>query len=273
MQDNTQMIRLSEIWVYPVKSLGGIRLTEAQVEERGLRYDRRWMIIDEGNIGITQRVYTKMAWINIELLAAGLRIFNRQEEPGNDLFVPFEPVTAEPLSVKIWDDWVDAVTVSSDADRWLSAQLDKNVRLVMMPLSTERKVPVKYAKNGENVGFADDFPYLLISQASLDDLNSRLDQPLSMKRFRPNLVVTGTLPFEEDHWKNIRIGNLDFKILKPCARCVLTTIDPETAKKGLEPLKTLATYRKFNNKILFGQNVVAGKFGLIKEGDSVTVQV
>lgn len=264
------MMHISEIWVYPVKSLGGIRLDQASVEERGLQYDRRWMIVDENNIFITQRVFTKMALIDVALEQDGMRISNRTE-PGNEVFVPFEPVTAEPVTVKIWDNWVEALTVSDEADKWLSKELEKNLRLVMMPMSTERKVPVKYAKNGENVGFADDFPYLLISQASLDELNSRLTDPVSMKRFRPNLVIAGTEPFAEDEWKKISIGNLDFEILKPCARCVLTTVNPETAKKGVEPLKTLATYRKSNNKIMFGQNVVATSFGTVREGDPVNV--
>ncbi|MCE6988132.1 MOSC domain-containing protein [Dyadobacter sp. CY323] len=263
-------MQLSEIWVYPVKSLSGIRLTEAEVLERGLKYDRQWMIVDDNNVFITQRVFHKMALIDVSLEETGMRFSNRLEED-NEVFVPFNPETNETVTVKIWEAWVDAVTVSPDADKWLSKELGQSLRLVMMPTSTERKVPVKYAKNGENVGFADDFPYLIISQASLDDLNTRLLEPVAMKRFRPNFVVAGTMPFEEDQWKKISIGGLDFELLKPCARCVLTTIDPVTAQKGKEPLKTLSTYRMFNKKILFGQNVVATSFGTVKEGDTVTV--
>jgi uncharacterized protein YcbX len=164
---------------------------------------------------------------------------------------------------------VEGVTVSEEADSWLSNTLDQNLRLVMMPESSFRKADPRYAKNEENVSFADGFPYLVISQASLDDLNSRLAEPISMIRFRPNFVVTGTDAFAEDQWKNVTIGNLNFEVVKPCARCVLTTINPETAEKGAEPLRTLASYRRVNNKVLFGQNMVVKDIGTIKEGDEL----
>ena len=263
-------MRLSEIWIYPVKSLGGIRLTEANVEERGLQHDRRWLIIDENNVFVTQRVFGQMALIDVALEANGLKIFLRNN-PENNVIVPYEPGSGEQLSVTIWDDVVNAVAVSDEADAWLSAQLDKRVRLVMMPESTERKADPKYASNGENVSFADGFPFLVISQASLDDLNARLEEPISMVRFRPNFVIAGTMPFEEDQWKRIRIGELDFEVVKPCARCVLTTVDPATGQKGPEPLKTLAGYRRVNNKVLFGQNIVASNFGMVQEGDELEV--
>jgi uncharacterized protein YcbX len=263
-------MHLSEIWIYPVKSLGGIRLTEAVTEERGLQYDRRWLIIDENDKFVTQRFFTKMALIDVALEKDYLKISNRSE-PGNEVLVPFEPVTAKPVTVTIWDDVVEALTVSDEADKWLSQQLGQDLRLVVMPETTRRPVDTKYAKNDEFVSFADGYPYLVISQASLDDLNSRLAEPITMARFRPNFVISGTEPFEEDHWKSFSIGNLAFEILKPCARCVLTTINPETAEQGKEPLKTLATYRRLNNKILFGQNVIAKNFGPVKEGDLVDV--
>ncbi|MCF2493461.1 MULTISPECIES: MOSC domain-containing protein [Dyadobacter] len=263
-------MRLSEIWIYPVKSLGGIRLTEANVEERGLQYDRRWLIIDENNVFITQRVFGQMALIDVALESSGLKIFLRNN-PKNNVILPYEPGSGKKVSVTIWDDIVNAVTVSDEADAWLSAQLDKRVRLVMMPESTERKADPKYASNGENVSFADGFPFLVISQASLDELNSRLEEPISMVRFRPNFVIAETMPFEEDQWKRIRVGELDFEIVKPCGRCVLITVDPATGEKGAEPLKTLASYRRVNNKVLFGQNMVASNFGLVKEGDALEV--
>lgn len=261
---------LSEIWVYPVKSLGGIRLTKALTEERGLQYDRRWMIIDDKNVFITQRVHQKMALIDVALLEEGLKIFLRAD-PDDFVLVPYKPVTALPVTVKVWDDTAEALTVSDDADTWLSRQLGLNLRLVVMPDSTERKADTRYAQHDENVSFADGFPYLVISQASLDDLNGRLTEPIEMRRFRPNFVVSGTEPFAEDQWKRITIGDLRFEVVKPCARCVLTTINPETAEKGPEPLKTLATYRRNGNKILFGQNVTVRDFGELKVGDQLTV--
>lgn len=263
---------LSEIWIYPVKSLGGIRLARAQSEEKGLRYDRRWMIVDENNVFITQRAFTQMALIDVELQPDGLRIFNRNA-PDDDLIVPLEPASKEIVAVTVWDDVTTGMTVCREADEWLSRQLGLPLRLVMMPESAERKADARYARHDENVSFADGFPYLLISQASLDELNSRLPEPITMRRFRPNFVIAGTAPFAEDEWKSIRIGNLHFEIVKPCARCVLTTIDPKTAVKGPEPLKTLATYRRAGNKILFGQNVTTQDFGEIREGDEVTILV
>lgn len=263
-------MRLSEIWIYPVKSLGGIRLKEAKTEQKGLQYDRRWLIIDETNTFITQRVFHQMALIDVSLQAEGLRMFQRND-PENGIIAPYEPFSAEKLSVKIWDDVAEAVTVLDEADAWLSAQLEQSVRLVMMPESTQRKADPKYAKNGEIVSFADGYPFLVISQASLDDLNTRLEEPISMVRFRPNFVISESAPFEEDQWKRIRIGELDFEIVKPCARCVLTTVDPSTGQKGHEPLKTLASYRRVNNKVLFGQNLVASNFGIVREGDELNV--
>jgi len=261
---------LSEIWIYPVKSLGGIRLAEAEVEEKGLKYDRRWMIVDETGIFITQRAFPKMALLDVELFTYGL-IISYRPNPDDQVFVPFQPVSAHPVSVKIWDDETEALTVSEEADKWLSGQLGKEVRLVVMPESTQRKADPRYAKNEENVSFADGFPFLIISQASLDNLNTHLPEPIDMKRFRPNFVVTDTAEHEEDKWKSIQIGNVHFDIVKPCARCILTTINPETGEKGAEPLRTLATYRKVNNKIMFGQNVVAKDHGKVSQGDTLTV--
>uniref|UniRef100_UPI003F712757 MOSC domain-containing protein n=1 Tax=Dyadobacter sp. TaxID=1914288 RepID=UPI003F712757 len=249
---------------------GGIRLTEARTEERGLEYDRRWMIIDEAGKFLTQRVLSKMALIDVALTETGLKIWNRNE-PENALTVPYLPVTQEARTVTIWDDVVEAVTVSTEADQWLSEQFGQKLELVKMPEQTERKADPRYAKNNENVSFADGFPFLIISQASLNDLNSRLSEPISMRRFRPNIVISGTAPFEEDQWKEIKIGELEFEIVKPCARCILTTINPETAEKGTEPLKTLAGFRKVNNKILFGQNAVTRTTGTIREGDVISV--
>ena len=159
---------LSEIWIYPVKSLGGIRVTEAEVEEKGLKHDRRWMIVDDNNVFITQRAFPKMTLVDVEVGMEGLTLSYRPET-GNNIFVPFIPVSAISVKVAVWDDReVEALTVSDDVDKWLSNLLGLSLRLVVMPESTERKADPRYAKNDENVSFADGFPFLLISQASLD---------------------------------------------------------------------------------------------------------
>jgi uncharacterized protein YcbX len=259
---------LSEIWIYPVKSLGGIRMEVCQVEERGLQYDRRWMIVDESGVFLTQRALSKMALLDVSLHPDGIIISNRHESK-IQVFVPYAPVSSNPMRVVVWDDTVEALTVTDEADAWLSEQLEKKVHLVVMPESTLRKADPRYALHNESVSFADGFPFLLISEGSLNDLNSRLADPVSMNRFRPNFVVSGTNAFAEDDWKSIKIGALSFDVVKPCARCILTTIDPKTALKGSEPLKTLATYRKLNNKILFGQNLVSRQNGSVQEGDEI----
>lgn len=261
---------LSEIWIYPVKSLGGIRLSQAQVEERGLQYDRRWMIVDESGVFLSQRDYPKMALLAVALQPEGLKITDKNNTESYTV-VDFE-TNSESISVKVWDDEVEAeLTDNQEADKWLSDFLDKKVRLVKMPDNGKRLADPRYALHGEHVSFADGFPFLLISEASLEDLNKRLSQPVTMQRFRPNLVIKGMLPFQEDAIKTIQIGDIQFSIVKPCARCIMITIDPQTIQKGAEPLKTLATYRKQNNKILFGQNLTARNHGRLMEGNHVLI--
>lgn len=261
------MYTLSEIWIYPIKSLGGIRLNEATVEERGLRYDRRWMVVDEEGRFLTQRTVHAMALMEVAPAPDGFLVTHRSF-PEDRLTVPFEPVDKELVTVRVWDDTVEASTVSKAADQQLSRWLGREVKLVMMPEWSARRVDPDYAQQGETVSFADGYPLLVIGQASLDDLNSRLESPLSMRRFRPNLVVLHSPPYAEDSWTNIRIGSATFRGVKPCARCVLTTLDPDTGTPGPEPLRTLATYRKRNNKIYFGMNLLA-RAGHLAVGDQI----
>lgn len=261
---------LSEIWIYPIKSLGGISLTEATVEERGLQFDRRWMLVEAGGKFITQRKVHEMALIDVALEKGGLEITHRSF-PDDPLFISFEPDTKEPIMVQVWDDQVEALTVSDEADRWFSKYLGRIVRLVQMPEYTKRLVDPRYAPQGEVVSFADGYPLLVISQSSLDDLNARLPEPVSMRRFRPNLVITGTPPYAEDTLTDLQIGSATFKAVKPCARCVLTTLDPASGHTGPEPLKTLSTYRNKHGKILFGMNLLA-RPGRIAVGDCVENQ-
>jgi len=140
-----------------------------------------------------------------------------------------------------------------------------------MPEATRREIDPKYAQNGEAVSFADGYPYLIISQGSLDDLNSRLTEPITMTRFRPNLVVSDCPAYDEDTWLDFHLGDIPFYGPKPCARCVLTTIDPDTGQTGKEPLRTLTSYRNRNNKILFGQNAIAKSTGVLRVGDTITM--
>ncbi|MCF0041192.1 MOSC domain-containing protein [Dyadobacter fanqingshengii] len=261
---------LSEIWVYPVKSLGGIRLKESLAEERGLQHDRRWLVVDEKGTFLTQRTNAQMALLDVAFSDDGLLISHRYD-PVNQILVPFEREDDVDIEVKIWNDIVSARTVSNLADEWLSERLGKIVRIVEMTTGTQRRMNPLYAGTDHTVSFADDFPFLLISQASLDDLNSKLSQSVEMKRFRPNFVITGTAPFEEDLWNTITIGDTRFQVTKPCERCVMVNIDPKTGIKSPETLKMLSSYRKEGKEIFFGQNVVGLESGIVREGDSITL--
>lgn len=263
-------LELQDIYIYPIKSLGGISVREAEVQQTGLAYDRRWMLIDsEGNF-LSQRFCSQMALLQVYLHHEGLLITHK-DNLLTPLMITFNCTTGRSVKVNVWDDVCTASEVSVAANEWFSAALQMPVRLVYMPLGTERLVDTNYAHNNEIVSFADAFPFLLIAQASLDDLNTRLPHAVRMNRFRPNLVFKGGTPYIEDAIHTFRIGDICFEAVKPCARCVMTTIDQENGKKGTEPLKTLAAYRTVKNKIMFGQNLVHRGGGVIRVGDKIIV--
>jgi uncharacterized protein YcbX len=257
---------LSDLCVYPIKSCGGIAVDEWEVDERGLRHDRRWMLVDETGCFISQRELPRMAQIKVRIESDGLVV----DAPGmSSLEVPFGSPDGKLLLARVWDDLVESQTV--DDDRWFSEFLEVSCKLVYLPDESVRQVDVAYAEPGDRVGLADGFPFLLISGASLADLNARLEQPLPMNRFRPNLVVGGCEPFAEDGWSLVRIGRLTFRVVKPCARCTITTVDQESAAKGKEPLRTLARFRRAGNKVLFGQNLIHDETGTLRIGDPVEI--
>lgn len=268
------MPTLSALYLYPIKSLGGIAVSEAFVAEKGFRHDRRFMLVDPDSHFITQRTNHHMALIDVAIEGETLRVWHRHQ-PDDVLELPLMPAQGESLTATVWHDQaVDSITVSAKADRWFSNALGKSCRLVYMPETTRRPVDPEYARQNDAVSFADGYPYLLIGQSSLDDLNQRLTQPVEMIRFRPNIVVSGSLPYDEDAWSQFRIGGLTFYGVKPCARCVLTTIDPATGQRGPEPLRTLAKYRQWKHKILFGQNVLTNRVStaqVLRVGQAVEV--
>jgi len=259
---------LSEIWIYPVKSLGGIRLTSSEVREKGLLYDRRWMLIDENDVFMTQREHNKMALFKVSFKDDGFEI-----RFGSDsIHLPFvHEVPVMRISTNVWDDKITAVEVKGDYNRWFSERLGVTCRLVFFPEDYSRPVDPKRAINDEHVSLADGYPFLIIGQSSLDDLNGRLRDPLPMNRFRPNLVFTGGEPYEEDDWKEFIIGHNKFAGVKPCARCVMITINQATAERGKEPLSILARYRGRDGKVFFGQNVLSLDHNEIYEGDEITL--
>ncbi len=255
---------LQDIYIYPVKSLGGIRLGESVLREKGLQYDRRWMLVDDHGLFLSQRKHPLMALFQTQITEEGITV-NPKKEPSNRILIPYQPSSHKTRRVTIWEDEVEAQFANQEISRWFSDQLNVHCSLVTMPSATRRLLKPKYQVNNESVSFADAMPYLLISQASLDDLNSRLDRPVPMERFRPNFVIGGGIAFQEDEWNEIAIGSARFKITKPCARCVVTTIDQESGQKSKEPLKTLSTYRNINGKVNFGQNM------LLLEGNNICV--
>jgi len=262
--------RLTEINIYPVKSLGGISLQSAEVTDRGLKYDRRWMLVDRGDKFLTQRAHPQMALIKTKINGNKL-ILSHKTKNISPLVIPIISNIIETIIVNIWDDLVTALVVGKYADEWLSEALDLKCKMVYMPDDALRYVERNHSTQNEIVSFADAYPYLLIGQSSLDDLNSRLKEKLSMNRFRPNLVFSGGNPYEEDLWNEFKIGNVIFYGIKPCSRCVITTVDQNTAEKREEPLKTLSTYRTVNNNVMFGVNLLNENNGILKVGDEISV--
>lgn len=263
------MLQVSELFVYPVKSLGGIALSSACVTDRGFEYDRRWMLVDEHGGFMTQRTLPQLALFESNLYQNHFTITYKKKSL--TINIPFK-ASDETMMVQVWSDRCRAKIVDSKINEWFSDLLSVKCSLVYMPDDTQRRVDGRYAQNKEITSFSDAYPFLLIGQSSLDDINKRLQEQLPMNRFRPNIVVGGSVPFEEDEWAHFSINKINFYGVKICSRCVVTTINQEEATKGKEPLKTLATYRTMNKKIYFGQNLLHKGEGMITIGDEITVQ-
>jgi len=259
---------LQEIYLYPIKSLGGISVSQALVEERGFRYDRRWMLVDKKGDFVTQRQHPQLALLQVALSETQLEVFSKRD-PSQRVAFDLDLVSDQELQVSIWGDQVLARVVSAELSLWFSGFLQMELDLVVMPESSHRKMDPRYAVQEESVSFADGMPYVMIGQASLDDLNGRLSDPVGMDRFRPNLVFSGGEAYAEDQFKQLQIGEVEFQVVKPCARCVMITVNQQTGEKGKEPLATLATYRTVNNKVYFGQNAVALTQGIVRVGDPI----
>jgi uncharacterized protein YcbX len=243
---------LSAIYRYPVKSMAGNAFERLAVGARGPLHDREWMLVDDSGRFLTQRQLPRMALIATELDADGQLVLRAPEMPEQVVGQASGPR----MEVAVWGDTVQARRGDPEVDVWCSDFLRRPCRLVRMPPDTVRQVSPDYAEPDDQVGFADGFPFLLISQASLDDLSQRAGQALSMRRFRPNLVVSGCEPYAEDGWQRLRIGEITFRVAKPCSRCIVPTIDPDTAERAAEPLRTLMRYRRRDNQVFFGQNLL-----------------
>lgn len=262
-------MRLSHLYLYPIKSSAPLEVQSAEVEPRGLRHDRRWMVVDAQGQFLTGRKLPRMTLIRATPNAAGLLL----EAPQMPVLQVDFPVGGHGLPVKVWKSEVIAWPVATQADAWLSTFLGQPVRLVHMDARVSRAITSSHSLPGDEVSFADGFPLLLISQAALEQLNARLATPVSMLQFRPNLVVDGVAAHAEDGWKRIRVGSVELEVAKPCARCVFTTVDPARGERDPagEPLRTLIGYRRREGGVMFGQNLIPRSSGTLRPGDAVEI--
>lgn len=248
-------MRVTALWVYPVKSLGGMVLDAARLDATGLAYDRRWMLVDATGQFLTQRAHPQLATVRVALTGAGLTLTH--PEVGDALAVPAETPPEAPIRrVTVWGDTVDARVVEGAAGRWLKAATGLDATLVWMPPTTIRPVDATYGQPGDRVGFADGFPLLVTTEASLAALNARLSGPVSMARFRPNLVLDGDAPWAEDGWQTLTVGAVRFRVAKPCGRCSMVDVDPVRGEAtGHGVLSALAAFRTLGRRVVFGQNL------------------
>ncbi len=257
------MITISELFIYPIKSCAGTAVNSFVLDRFGPQHDRRWMVVDEQGVLITQREVARMALITPALTDNGLRIHYQDQTLDVDT-----PVHGAARAVQVWADKVQALDAGNKAAGFFSTVLERTARLVWMPETTERPVTHRDAKRGETVGFADAFPLLLISQASLDDLNARLENPVPMNRFRPNIVVQGCEAFAEDSWSGLHSESGVLSVVEPCSRCVMPSIDQTTAEKNSAILRALASYRRAQDgKTYFGQNLLHKNHAQLNVGD------
>jgi uncharacterized protein YcbX len=262
------LIQVHQLVIYPIKSCRGVEVDSATVGTTGFEYDRRWMLVGDDGRFLSQREHHQLALVRVQMGEDRLHL----EAPGlPGLEVGFERAVGPTSRVQVWDDECAAVSEGEDAARWFSKHLGCSARLVRMASDDARPLGSSTAQPGDHVSFADGFPFLLLSVASLDKLNRRLSLPVSMDRFRPNIVIEGCEPHAEDGWDKVRIGEVPFRFAKPCARCLVTTVNQTTGERGREPLRTLSTYRTEDGQVLFGQNLVHEGRGVLRVGDPVEV--
>ncbi|WP_366186647.1 MOSC N-terminal beta barrel domain-containing protein [Flavobacterium ovatum] len=265
------MLQLSELWIYPIKSLAGISLKQSQVTARGLEFDRRWMLVDDEGIFINQRNYPELALFQIKIEDDFLVVTHPNNLELNVRILLSQKNSNSKTNVMVWEDTVEAVIIEESVSNWFSQILGFSVRLVYMPDESQRKVDPDFAITSDDItSFSDGFPFLIIGQSSLDDLNSRLVDVVTIQRFRPNFVFTGGEAYEEESWKEFSIDRLLFQGVKPSGRCAMITVNPEKGVfSGKEPLFTLSQYKKAGNKVIFGQNAIAKENGSLQVGDTI----
>lgn len=264
-------MKLENITYYPIKSITGIDTTVAEVQPFGLKNDRMMMMVDSEGQFITQRKYPQLARIQLKQDNENIELTADNFPP---LIINNDRFSEVSMPVVVWKDQCHGFKANVEVNQWLSDYLGFEVNLVRYDRANPRPIDPDYSKPTDTVSFADGFPLLVISQESLNDLNARLETPVSMRNFRPNIVVSGVEAFAEDNWKSITIGNVEFEAVKRCSRCILTTIDPITGIKNSrgEPLKTLSLYRRGPGGVIFGMNLIPKNPGTIQLNDSVSIK-
>lgn len=259
-------MQLAALYRYPLKSGAPLALDEAELSPAGLRHDRNWMVADEAGRMLTGRTAPRLVLVRADADDAGLRL----EADGMAPLQVSRGQMDQAVETGVWKDSFRAWAGSAAADAWLSEYLGRPLRLLYAGDQPARRKD--YAPDLP-LAFVDAYPLLLIGEGSLTELNRRLAVPVVMERFRPNLVIAGTLPFAEDEWRRVRIGDIEFEIRKPCERCAFTTVDPDTGELApdQEPLRTLAHFRRTPAGVLFGQNVLPRGSGLLRVGMPLSV--
>lgn len=258
-------MKIEALYIYPIKSLRGIKVPKATVLEKGFKFDRRWMLVDEQGVFITQRKHPELSKIDVELQSNSIIVSCIDAEKTS---VPLELQSGDLMKVTVWGSTVDAIKASDEINNWFSNATGMKCSLVYMPENASRLIN---SKNETTVSFADGYPYLVLGQPSMDDLNNRMEKALPTHRFRPNIVFSGETPYDEDQWDKFTIGEVKFIGIKPCVRCIFTTIDQETGESGKEPLKTLSTYRNNGKGVILGLNAIAKSYGEIKVSDNLVI--
>lgn len=259
--------RVTGLSIYPIKSLGGISLSESILETRGLQFDRRWMLVDDEGRFLTQREHAALALFATDIEERGICITARD---GEKLRIPFT-ADGPRVPVHIWQSDLEADVVSETANAWFSDYLGQRCRLVRFPEDQRRTILPEYSREGDHVSFADGFSVTVVCTESLEDLNARMESPVPMNRFRPNIVISGADAFAEDEWPEIEIGEASLRSARKCGRCLVTTTDQATGVRGIEPLRTLATYRRDGQNVTFSQNFIPVRLGRISVGDPVVI--
>ncbi len=275
-------MKLNSIFIYPIKSLSGIELTAAEMQIQGLQYDRRWMLIDEKGKFLTQRNDAQMALIKTAISKESLLV---KKEGFGTISIPLHEARSGHVSgnenaplepIKVWNDLTEATDTGRETAEWFSDLLGRKCRLMRISAKAVRKNTLPHRNDEKQVSFADSQPILIVNEASLKELNTRLETPILMERFRANFVVDSSVAYEEDDWKTFRVSGLNFKITKACGRCNVINIDQQTAIANKEVFDTLATYRFFKKNVNFGMRAKWLPTGeeqstFVQIGDEVTL--